>query len=445
MAHRVIQEELAMQVARNQKGMVLLMLLLIFTLIASIYFLRSLDSTGINNERAEKTQKALAEAKMALLAFASNRDFTPSGCGNNCPRPGDLPCPDTNNDGFAEVSCGNAAGTTGQASRLGRLPWRSLGIADLRDGYGERLWYAVSSRYKINSRFRPLNSDTTATITLRNIAGNIVNDASATTGLAAVIISPAAVFTRADTIVQTRNGANQNLAVNYLDNAIGEDNQNFADSTVNGFISGPVRDALGNLIVNDRMLAITRADIVEVMEKRALSEVRNALTAYFGNEGAFSYPYPASFADATCLGNAIINAPNCSENAAITRGRIPANPSTDWNATSILRGENSNNWFQLNAWREQIYYAVAPACVTGTVSCGGVGFLTLNNALLPGAKQLVLISSAPVLAGRTRVTPADRTQAINYLEGENLMPLDDVYVRTLPLTALVNDRAISFP
>lgn len=427
-----------MKVARNQKGMALLMLLLIFTLLASIYVLRSLDSTGINNERAEKTQKALAEAKIALLSFASNRDFTPSGCGNNCPRPGDLPCPDTNNDGFAEVSCGNAAGTTGQANRLGRLPWRSLGIPDLRDGFGERLWYAVSSRYKNNSRFWPLNSDTAATITLRDSAGIIVNDGSASTGLAAIVISPGPAFTRADTVAQVRSVANQNLAVNYLDNAFGEDNQNFADSTVNGFISGPVRDVASNLIANDRVLAISHADMAEVMEKRVLAEVRNALTV-----GA--YPAPASFTAVTCLGNGLINAPDCSESLGITRGRIPANPGAAWNATSILRGENSNNWFQLNAWREQVYYAVSSACIplpAPPVSC-----LTLNNALtVPvDGKPLVLIAAGVALAGQVRATNANKTQVINYLEGENLMPLDDVYIRTSPLTALVNDRAISFP
>lgn len=434
-----------MRVARNQKGMVLLMLLLIFTLIASLYVLRSLDSTAINNERAKKTQKALAEAKIALLSFASNRPEQ-AGCGTNCARPGDLPCPDTNNDGFAELSCGNAAGTTGQANRLGRLPWRNLGIPDLRDGYGERLWYAVSSRYKNNSRFRPLNSDTAATITLRNSAGNIINDGSLTTGLAAVVISTGPAFRRVDAVVQVRDGANQNLAVNYLDNALGEDNQNFIDGNINGFISGPVRDVAGNLIVNDRVLAITRADMNNVMEKRVLAEVRNALIFYFNNEGVLSYPAPANFTDGACLGFATIPL-NCSENAAITRGRIPAIPDTDWNTTSILRGGANNNWFQLNAWREQVYYAVAPACVTGTVACGGIGLLTLNNALILPAngKQLVLIASGAALAGQARATNANRTQVINYLEGENLMPLDDVYVRTSPLTAVVNDRAISLP
>ena len=62
--------------------------------------------------------------------------------------PGYLPCPDTDGDGWAEATCGSLDGASGQASRLGLLPWKTLGLPDLRDGYGERLWYAVSSKYK---------------------------------------------------------------------------------------------------------------------------------------------------------------------------------------------------------------------------------------------------------------------------------------------------------
>jgi hypothetical protein len=46
------------------------------------------------------------------------------------------------------ITCGSLAGDSGQAQRLGRLPWKTLGLPDLRDGHGERLWYAVSTKYK---------------------------------------------------------------------------------------------------------------------------------------------------------------------------------------------------------------------------------------------------------------------------------------------------------
>ena len=439
MGRRVKPEELVMRVINNQKGMALLMLVSIVTLLSSLSILRSLDAATIRNDKEKKTQKALAEARLALLAYAGSSSLAPALCVSvtNCPRPGDLPCPDTNNDGNAETSCGNAAGTTGQATRLGRLPWRTLGLPDLRDGDGERLWYAVSSRYKRNIRFRPLNSETTATITLRNTTGNIVNNGTTATGLAALIIAPGASFRRADGVTQIRSLANQNLAVHYLDNTFGEDNQNFVDANVNGFISGPIRDATGNVLVNDQVLGISRADITEMMEKRVLAEVRSALTLA-------PYPSPASFADTSCLGSTLINPSNCDENAALTRGRIPVNTAAGWGA-SILGGHRDNNWFQQNAWREQVYYAVSPACTPlpgPPVSC-----LTLNNAQVApfNEKTLILIAAGPMLAGQVRTTNPNKTQPTNYLEGDNVLPLDDTYIRTSPLSALVNDRAISLP
>ena len=431
----------------SQQGMVLVMLVFILILATTGYMLKSLDSVGIKNERDKKTASALAQAKTALLAFAATQNLNLGGCSTNCPRPGDLPCPDANNDGNAETSCGNASGTSGQASRLGRLPWRTLGLPDLRDGDGERLWYAVSNPYKNNTRFRPLNSDTLGTITLRDSNGNIIFNGT-NNGLVAVIISPGANLIRQDAISQVRDGANQNIPSNYLDIALGEDNQNFVDGGTNGFIMGPVKDATGRTIVNDQVLTVTRSEMNQAIEPLVLAEVRNSLSSYYSGVGALSFPRPAGFNDLNCLGNANISSPNCAEGAvALTHGRIPANPTAAWGATSILRGTSNNNWFQLNAWREVIHYAVAPACVTGTTSCGGVGFLTLNNALVvpTNNKRLVLIASGSGLGGQVRATNANKSNEVNYLEGENLAPLDDVYVRTMPLTALINDRAISLP
>ena len=436
-----------MKTLSSQRGVALLILVFFLTLVAIGYLVSTLDSVGIKNERDKKTAEALMQAKTALLAFAATQNLTPGTCTTNCPRPGDLPCPDTNNDGDAELSCGNAGGTTSQANRLGRLPWRTLGLSDLRDGDGERLWYAVSSRYKYNTRYRPLNSDTTATITLRNSSGNIIFNGT-NNGLVAIIIAPSANLIRQDNISQVRNGANQNISSNYLDIALGEDNQNFVDSGTNGFIMGPVKDATGKTIVNDQILTVTRAEMNQAIEPRVLAEVRNSLSSYYSGAGTLSFPRPAGFNDVNCLGNTNIFSPNCAEGAvALTHGRIPANPTAAWGATSILRGTSNNNWFQLNAWREVIHYAVAPACVTGTTSCGGVGFLTLNNALVAPAnnKRLVLIASGAGLGGQLRATNANKSTEANYLESENLTPLDDVYVRTMPLTTLINDRAISLP
>lgn len=432
------------------------MLAFLIGLAATAYLLHELDSTALELERDKKTSVALAAAKAALLSYASAVNLSIPCPSTNCPRPGDLPCPDTNNDGLTESSCGNAAGTTGQTMRLGRLPWKTLGLPDLRDGSGERLWYAVSSPYKYNSRYRPLNSDTVGTITLRDSAGNIVNDGSVTTGLVAVVFSPGAPIVRQDGTTQSRDSANVNNPVNYLDIALGEDNQNFSDGGTNGFIQGEVKDVLGKVIVNDSILAVSRDEIIQVMEARVLAEATNAMLDYYCGIGNVNYstkscvgtggnfPYPADFIDINCLGNAGITGLNCPE-GPFTHGRIPANPATAWSATSIFRGISTGNWFQLNAWREIIHYAVAPACVTGTLNCGGGGLLTLNNpVILPANNKFIILTAAgKTLGGQLRASNVDKMSEANYLEGENYSPLDDVYERILPLTASFNDRATS--
>ncbi len=89
------------------------------------------------------SERSLAQAREALIAYAVDRPI------NAIVGPGYLPCPDLDDDGWAESTCGShdrrqRAGAASRAACRGR---RSA-FPDLRDGYGERLWYAVSSKYK---------------------------------------------------------------------------------------------------------------------------------------------------------------------------------------------------------------------------------------------------------------------------------------------------------
>lgn len=187
----------------RQRGQALLVLLILLVLGggAAFYFFLSPNSAAIEKDKI--TAAALAQAKAALIGYAAG--VTLSGAS----RLGDLPCPDTDDSGQSGTSCGNAAGTTGQTSRIGRLPWRSLGLPDLRDGDGERLWYAVSRNFKNNFRSTCaspgdagcLNSDTRGTITVRNNTGITLHDGSnpdahTPSGVIAVIFAPGGVLQR---------------------------------------------------------------------------------------------------------------------------------------------------------------------------------------------------------------------------------------------------------
>jgi type II secretory pathway pseudopilin PulG len=127
--------------SRRQHGAGLLIAMVAIALILVSVGTLALSSSGAaGRERA--SDRALAQAREALIAYAADRPIDVHV------GPGYLPCPDLDDDGWAEATCGSLTGHLGQAERLGRLPWKTLGLPDLRDGHGERLWYAVSSRHK---------------------------------------------------------------------------------------------------------------------------------------------------------------------------------------------------------------------------------------------------------------------------------------------------------
>ncbi len=304
----------------TQRGAALILMLVIVVMGAAATLVGSLSTTALKSARQETTAAALAQAKEALIGFAvkvqvSNSDTAcadpPTYDNPNCPRPGDLPCPDMDNDGDAETNCGDASGSN-QYKRLGRLPWKTLGLPDLRDGSGERLWYAVSNNFKNSTRTKCsnsnfsgcLNSDTVGTISVFGSDSNALNTGNTSTGAVAVIIAPSDALQRQDNVSQIRNctvGVDCDIAgkctsaspttvpkcnpVNYLDIAtVGsntEDNANFVDgSPTNGFIQGKINDNNSNIILNDQLLVITQDNIMQPVQKRVATEVKNCLIEY---------------------------------------------------------------------------------------------------------------------------------------------------------------------
>jgi hypothetical protein len=424
----------------TQKGLSLIILVLILIITGTAIYISQLNANNIRAMRATITANALSEAKNALLGYAVTVDLQGS-CTATCARPGDLPCPDTNNDGEAEPSCGNPSGTTGQTSRLGRLPWKTLGLNDLRDGNGDRLWYAVSNNFKNNFKALPLNNDTLGTIHITDPDALTIADATGTTGAIAIILSPGEPLTRQDGTEQVRSDANTNNPVHFLDN-FGEDNASFADSTANGFIKGVIRNATGDVILNDQLIEITKNDFFSAVDAKVLKEVKAALLSYYGTN--LYYPKPAAFNNVNCLGTTI--GITCGASLLLTEGRIPATIVPAWGLNSILREANNGNWFQQNGWREYVYYAVAPACTLPLLCTSGAATLTLNGAINNETSNLViLLMSGPSISAQSRSNNGQKITESNYYEFENASISNNIYVRQLPHTTTFNDSVESVP
>lgn len=264
----------------RQRGaaLIILMLAIVLSLVTLVTF-RS-ERKGPEQEAQRKTALALAQAKEALLGYAAM----------DSNHPGSLPCPDANDDGTSDIY--DYSGIYCKAP-VGRLPWKLIRLQDIRDGSGERLWYAVSHAFNANSGIM-LNSANSGQITIRDASGAIIHDANTNNGVVAVIMAPGVVLMRQGaTSPQNRScsvGVNCDTQlvcyspfisvpkcnpINYLDSTPVEDNQDFVAGTTNGFIAGIILDASGNSVVNDRMITITAKELFTVVTFRMARELAN--------------------------------------------------------------------------------------------------------------------------------------------------------------------------
>jgi hypothetical protein len=174
-------------------------------------------------------------------------------------------------DGIADAVVGNDC-----PSYIGRLPWRTLGLPDLRDENGERLWYALSSRFRDHLSAQPINSDTKGNRLVYANDNAVVLAPEAV----AVIFAPgtplgnqvrdtvAALCTVTGTVIQNRL-----CATNYLDTASGVNN---ASGT------GPYIAASRSTSFNDRVAVLTTAELIPPLETRVAKEL---------NQRAYQLPH----------------------------------------------------------------------------------------------------------------------------------------------------------
>lgn len=391
-------EPSALCASRLQRGQAVFALLILLGLGVLLLTVNLADSAARVNERARKTDVVMAQVRDALIGWSASQ-----GTQFGTARPGDLPCPDTDEDGYEQGTCA--------AGRIGRVPWRTLGIPEPKDEWGETLWYSISGSFRKSSMTSEINSDTLGTLTVHNQS----TAATITTQAIAVIFSPgpplggqsrsssttALCSTTGTTIAQTR------CAANYLETAAGVNN-----STTNG----PFISATATSSFNDRVMAITGAQLMPVVEQRVARELRTALQTYRANCG--SYPFPD-------ISDGI-------SNDGLNRGRIPALGATpcSWPAAGVTLPQ----WFTDNNWRWVIYYAVAMNQLSWCYSCTATT-LSLNG--VSGYSVVIIMPSAAT--GIRTNWPNDW-----FDDAENRDDNDDNYVRPTS-TAYSRDRIFTIP
>jgi len=368
----------------REQGAALLVMLALLIVAAGYLLISRLNATDMQHAKQFDTQHALADAKAALLGQAIG----------SATRPGELPCPDRTGDGLVDPCTGSGP------AHIGRLPVLTLQLDDGHDETGETFWYAVDRAFDATGG--AINSDTPATLAL---------DGQSVVALIFAAGGPVGT--------QTRPFGATNNAANYLedDNADGD-----AD-----FVSHAAGD------FNDRVIAITREELMQAVERRVLGETAHALSDYFdATKGGHRFlPYADVTYDGKC-------------DSLMLQGWFPLRL-TDCGLPDWYQPLPA--WVAANGWNHLLWYALSDYCQPGTTNCadtGGGHYLTLDGVT---GKHALLLTTGTALASQIRpLLPLPPLAGflgsfLDTIENQNL----DTVFASHPLDATSNDQILEVP
>jgi hypothetical protein len=271
----------------DQPGFIMLALLLIMVIGGS-----SLVLAGLSNRQAvylrqqHELHQQLESAKANLLAYVANSN----AFYDDTQGPGFFPCPDTDQDGVAEISCTPinaimpdcASNTNRPAPKIGRLPEyvvqgrNRILLSNFYAGTDQQFWYVVAPRYVYSDVSGDRQaSDRTSTAS----SGTIPAPACMRLYLddspeyVAFIIAPGEALTSQDRV------ANSTLYSNYLDGGNGATNYYYSTS-----------DSSNPAAFNDQIIGITLDEYVKAVGIRVAIETKKQIDAYYVDPLNGAYP-----------------------------------------------------------------------------------------------------------------------------------------------------------
>jgi hypothetical protein len=219
---------------------------------------------------------------------------------------------------------------------------------------------------------------------------------------------------------QVRDAANQNNVANYLE---GGNETGMATST---FVSGIATDTF-----NDRLLAITSAEVWPQIEKRAGSEILAKLQEYRIASAAGCACYP--WAD---LSDGSTNEGRYYGRVPLLSAGIPAGtpPTPEWADLGIT----IPTWLKENNWWYVFFYAVSDS----QSAWHGAGTLTVDGV---AGTSVVLITTGTIVAGDSRPVCClgswDDANWTRYVDDTENNDLGVVFVTPTPhIPAYAQDR-----
>ena len=374
----------------RQMGAALLLITAVlgFGSAAGILAIHGLNGAAL--ARSESVARELQKAKQALIAYAVNYadNYASGGAG-----PGHLPCPDPHDTGVADN--GSPAGVCGQY-KIGRLPvsWltstgKATELYPFARAFPRRFWYVSAEDFRYSSN-QIVNPDTAAALRVDDIYEVV-----------AVIIDPGPPLTG-----QTRPS---DKAVDYLEGSNADGDANFITGAKGEF--------------NDRLVYITRSELLPLVEKRVLGYVADWLRKYRRLNG--DYPTPA----------ALGNAGNHCDDPSLEAGFLPfGEPLGECADAPFIQAAR---WFQRNRWEHFIYYHRHRSTTPDELIVNGVE----RDVLIVSVGRA--IETIPKGSVQNRATAVG--ELLEYLDSaESVDTTDNRYVFAEPIDRFNNDQFIAW-
>ena len=362
---------------RRQTGVALMAMLLLVGLWGLYLFVGQLNATqSVVTARQQRAATALAQAREALVGDAVSR-LPVGGAGY-------LRLPDLGSnaalttEGYASLTF---AGEGKDLSVIGKIPWKTIAAAPLRDQDGECLWYVLSGRFKNSTpvlKTDVLNWDTLGQIDVIGPSGNVI-----ARNLAALIVAPGRALGQQSRALAApayaECGGNYD-ARNYLDpfNYVDAAGVNYFLGGINNRVAADTSNksfvASGGNGYNDRFIFVTVDHIFDPLTRR--SDFAAAIGALLDDPTFRAY-----------LQAIVVAGSKGTDNVDCNQAPDP----------DFCRN-----------WKEMLFLTQLP--VPSPITIDGQPSASCDR---------VLMFSGRKTTGQSRTTPAEKANQNNYLENAN--------------------------
>lgn len=448
----------------KSNGFALLGLLVILTMGTLYFFVDQLTPALVASIRQKKTEATLSEARDALVGYALRYRDEQIAQGQFDRVDGYLPLPDlgtlrNNNAGCTFEGC-DAANFTGNAMNatvIGRLPWRTLGVGPLRDGQGECLWYAISGSHQRQQRLSPMNWDTLSQLEVVAVPSSdalasklISRIASPHDRPMAIIFSPGPVLSGSQNRGATDGNSVTECGGNY-------DPRNYLDPSLatallgyNAIESNAVDDASmtyfsGATSVDTSANRLAFAKEGKIMKETTSGRLRKncqegSNCIQVGNDIGLEITPDYFFGKLSKysvfrsdIDNLIAATGTCLENTSFefqptagapdgNHGKIKKSPDPDLFKDCVNASPASLGYFE--NFRDQFLVALANdvnACKNNFDVPNNCLDVTIQDTAVHKKCHGVLIFAGQRGSGQSRASDTERTTPAHYLEGNNLL------------------------